>query len=913
MTNFSRKTLFIFLFLLLVALLIIIPTTQAQGPSATPEPAGIQGQASTERAVAPYPGVYIFLDRGDASPQDYPFLTGGNMTFFWRDIEISDQVFDWSVVDDWLNSQASMGKAANVGFSVYDGRCCGGSAMPPWMTWEHEESVVRCDAMKWAIPRYWDPYYLTQYAEFIQAFADRYDNDPRIAWVELGTGIFGEAKPSDTSDFECMINAGLTPEMWMTVSMDIMDIFANAFKNTPLLYQYAPLYLYRPPAPTPQVGSVAQRRVLTDYAASLGIGLKHNGLKPDMDFALVDNPDKSYYKAGSWDPIYTWWPKVPIGWESYATQTCLDPITGEQSADITMWCVYAGLAGHADYFVFSKDLVTDPGRAPWLAFAQHYLGATVDATDSVWTALRETEFNFYPARGNFSFWLYQNDAVPGGETVPEWNVTAAKEGRYTRRTNIQGGNPNMYFDVDNAWMYRNENAVVTIEVIYLDKGRDAWSLYYDARDDAEKLAGTVHKTGTGQWLTKTFILPDAFFSDRLPGGGDHPGSDFYLASDDFDDTFHRVRVLRDDIAATPTPPSIVTVTPTATPGPDAPTPTLAPSYRLLRQGYQGYSGAEDAWIGTWCAGNADTDGDKNHGQEQILAVRANGDPAFQSICNALIRMDTTRIPRGSTIVEAKLVVKGVKQSNAARLYINAFDLSTRWYENQATWFQARNGAPWQQPGAEGPADHPDLPWDMGYLAGPAEGEHNGWASALITPLVQRWVDHPETNFGVILRPFANKVEWWLASSEYPTELYRPQLEILYYPPGEVPATATPTPTLPPTPTPVPGTGVIQGVVYNDRLGTSDPAYNPGISDVQLQLESQETGVITATLSNRRGDYAFINIQPGHYLLRETQPVGWSQAHPADSVLLAIQPDQDIAINFGHFALAQRFWMPMVYK
>jgi hypothetical protein len=577
-----------------------------------------------------------------------------------------------------------------------------------------------------------------------------------------------------------------------------------------------------------------------------------------------------------------------------------------------MWCIYAGLAGHADYFVFSRDLVTDQDRAPYLTFAQHYLGADISKTDSVWTALRETEFSYFPPRGNYSFWLYQNDEVIGGRTTPEWNVTSAKEGRYTRRTNSQNGNPNMYFDVDNAWMYGNQNAAITIEVIYLDRGRDTWSLYYDAQSAPEKLAGTVHKTDTGQWLTQTFTLTDALFNDRLPGGGDHPGSDFYIASNDSDDYFHRVRVFRDDVAPTPTPASIVTPTPTATPGPIDPTPTPDPIYKLLQEGHRGYSGTEDAWIGTWCAGFNDTDGHRNHGAENILALRANGDPPHESVCSALIRFDLSPIPRGSKIVEAKLTVKGVWRSNYARLYANAFDLRQRWREDQATWFDARNGVPWDQPGAEGPGDRPAIPWDTSYMGSDPAQPNQGWYDIYLTPIVQKWVDHPETNFGVMLRPFANKVEYWLASSEYANANYRPKLEIRYYPPGGIPPTATPTVTPLPTPTPVPDTGVIRGVVFHDRLGTGSPVYNPGIAQVTIRLESQASGKATETATDHRGRYSFINIAPGSYVLREIQPTGWSEAQPADSVLLQVQPNQIYEINFGHQALSERFWMPMIF-
>jgi hypothetical protein len=455
------------------------------------------------------------------------------MTFIWADIEIARDVYDWSGVDQWLEEESRLGKPAGIGFSVYDGRCCGGNRAPRWLTWEDENTVVRCDAMNWAIPRYWNPTFLAAYRDYINAFAARYDGDPRLAWIEMGTGIFGEAKPADTDDWACLLDAGLSEQLWIDTSKEIMGYFAAAFQQTPILYQFAPIY-------NPESNSVRQRRELTDYAAGLGIGLKHNGLTPDYNFTTVDDPAKSYYKAGHWDPFFTWWRQVPTGWESYATQRCVDYVTGEISAGITLWCVYAGLNAHADYFVFSKDLVTDPLRADYLEFAHKYLGAELSDTDSVWVALREHEplpGDWFPPRGNYSFGLYQNDDVPGGRSVPEWNVTTAPEGRYTRRTDRKSGNLNLYFDVEDNWLYQGNSSEVQIEVIYLDAGTDTWSLYYDALDTPEKLAGTIRKTDSDQWRTFTFQLHDAYFGNRLPGGGEHPGSDFYLASNDFDDTF----------------------------------------------------------------------------------------------------------------------------------------------------------------------------------------------------------------------------------------------------------------------------------------------------------------------------------------------------------------------------------------
>lgn len=920
--------------LLLVAILVLIPSsaTNSLAPAATPTP------TSSPHAKGPYPGIYVFLDNEHVDPAIYPEVTGGNMTFIWADIEVARDVYDWSIVDEWLEKESRLGKPTGIGFSLYDGRCCGGNRSPRWLFWEDESTVVRCDAMNWSIPRYWNPTFLATYRDYINAFAARYDGDPRIAWIEMGTGIFGEAKPADVGDWDCLLNAGLSEQLWIDTSKQIMEYFATAFEQTPVLYQFAPIY-------NPESNSIRQRRELTDYAANLGIGLKHNGLTPDHNFTTVDDPAKSYYKAGHWDPFFTWWRQVPTAWESYATQRCVDYVTGEISAGITMWCVYAGLNARADYFVFSKDLVTDPTRAVYLEFARKYLGAELSDTDSVWVALREHEplpGDWFPPRGNYSFGLYQNDAVPGGRSVPEWNVTTAAEGRYTRRTDRKSGNLNLYFDVDDAWFYQGTSPNVQVEVIYLDQGTDTWSLYYDALDTPEKLAGTVRKTDSGNWLTYTFQLNDAYFGNRLPGGGDFSGSDFYLASNDFDDTFHRVRVIRNDVPPTPTPPPIVTATPTP-----IPSTSTAPLKLRLREGVDGYYGVEDTWIGAYCIDPPDS-GTVPHGSLPTLGLRASGSdggPAFSDVCNTLIKFDVSRIPAGSLIVDAKLIVKGVAQSNAARLYFNVFDSYKPWSEAQATWYQAYDGVPWGAPGADSLADHPELPVDTGVLSGPAEVW--GWGSAHITPLVQRWLDNPNSNHGVILRPYGNYVGWDLASSEYGVVNHRPALEIEYYPPGGIPtatptptltptptstpvptATSTPTPTLTPTatatptftPTPTPSTGGVEGWVYFDLNADQHLQDEPGIADVRIILENSIGEVLAETLTDSSGYFRFFDLNPGVYILREVPPAGWAPPQPDDQWAMMISANYVYQIYFAHQPLPTatptpdtRLWLPLYQR
>ncbi len=102
---------------------------------------------------------------------------------------------------------------------------------------------------------------------------------------------------------------------------------------------------------------------------------------------------------------------------------------------------------------------------------------------------------------------------------------AQSEGRFTRRTDQATGNANMYFDIDDPYVYVGAN-LATITVTYYDQGADRWELHYDSITDNDKLAGTVRKQNTLTWRKQTFELPDAEFANGLPGGGSHSGSDF---------------------------------------------------------------------------------------------------------------------------------------------------------------------------------------------------------------------------------------------------------------------------------------------------------------------------------------------------------------------------------------------------
>ena len=500
------------------------------------------------------PGVYVFYDYENLDPRIYP-IVGGHVTPEWKYFEGVQGIYDWTWLDVWMANEAALGKAIGIGLDVYDGTCCGGNGVPDYVYRMYPSSKLVCNGQ--TIPKYWDAGYQQEYGRFIEAFGQKYNGDPRVGFIEVGVGIYGETSPAEETFHSCLIAAGLTSNIWIDYAKWVVDTYKAAFPNTQLLIEYAPFFLAR-----------RERREITDYAAAHGVGLKHSGLKPENGGdAIIDDPNSASYGTGQFDPMLKWGNQVPLGFEGYETHN----MTGLTA---TTWGIYNGLDKHPDYLVLDTGLVKDPARWDLLRFVNAHVNRTITNTPSIWVAMRETEYTWFPQRGNFQFWLYQNDSVVGGKTVPLWNIGTAPEGRYTRRTDQASGNPYMFLNVDDGYINGGTNHV-TITVTYFDQGTDTWELQYDSTTSSTKSAGVVSKTNSGTWKKRTFDIADARFANRQPGGGKYSGSDFRIWSrGDGDELIHYVQVISQD-RVFPTPTSTWTPwpSPTHTPRPNT-TPTV---------------------------------------------------------------------------------------------------------------------------------------------------------------------------------------------------------------------------------------------------------------------------------------------------------------------------------------------------
>ncbi|OQC18202.1 MAG: hypothetical protein BWX72_00181 [Firmicutes bacterium ADurb.Bin080] len=114
-------------------------------------------------------------------------------TFAWRDIEPQKGVYNWSRLEQgWGDVQKT---EKRVGFRI--AACIPGSEQNDIPQWLIDEGVsmrpYSIDGHQGFAPDWDDTVFLAAHHDFITALGSRYDQDPRVAWIDIGSyGFWGE-------------------------------------------------------------------------------------------------------------------------------------------------------------------------------------------------------------------------------------------------------------------------------------------------------------------------------------------------------------------------------------------------------------------------------------------------------------------------------------------------------------------------------------------------------------------------------------------------------------------------------------------------------------------------------------------------------------------------------------------------
>ncbi len=812
-------------------------TTVAILPSATKPVAG--SESAPNEPIEPFAGLpdgmYVAYDQGRLSANELDYARGSHVFISWRRIEDNPRgYYDWSWIDEPL-AKLAPGKKAIIRLVP---RCrdvassLGGlrDACTPMWTLNYDPIIEKdapCNAPSRRI-NFLNTVVKQGLIDLIQAMGDRYRDDDRIAAVEIGIGYGGEPVPwPHSSVVVCDVDAqreaylsrseyALPARAWSQYHKDIIGAYVDAFQGKKQLLTIINSYY-----------AERYRADVIRYAVNHGVGLVITSLRSDYNanrgsgnhvcyWGFITEPgfDNDSETANAayitqWAPLVANKGRVPIGMEFNNRHDITGRIPPAGEA-FTRWSMLNALDKGADYVLPFNDAKEVPGNVRhkdvW-RFFNRYAGRNARNTPDVWIAFRSSwkERAWCPDVYDYSWYLRSElETLPYADAESQdrvdiidfatgaFDIGPKTDWRYYYSRTTADVWPVFNLDIDDAFLYGGVNDVV-VAVTYFDHDRGGkWALYYDSAS-GEKLAGEVSLTGSNTWKTATFELPDARFANGLPpfsADSRAPGFDLRLdRADAIDDLFNMVSVSPKGGTPSPTP----TPTPTSTP---------RPSERTMRfqQGLDGYRGVVDTYINAWRPDSA-------FSRKSVLAIRV------ENVMSSLLHFDMRQAPAGSKVLEATLHLKRV-DPRIPTVHLDIFALRRPWNES-ATYRMATEKEAWQKQGALGPMDVDPEPLNDKSVTVPPDGV----AEFDLTDIVQKWIDDPTQNYGVIIRgkSDANK-QYSFGSSDARKLAQRPYLEVRFLLPAPQPTpsptttatasptpshTATPTQTPNPTPTPTP--------------------------------------------------------------------------------------------------------------
>jgi hypothetical protein len=217
---------------------------------------------------------------------DYPGLTVIYLRIPWSYIEPEEGKFNWAVVDTPAQRWIAKGKQIAFRFS------CSESwmryATPEWVekagakgyNFQPGKGVVE-DGPFWE-PDYNDPVFLEKLDHFLEAAASRYDGNPEVAFIDVGSfGVWGEGHTFSSTRLKYPAS---------TVNKHI-DLHVKHFKHTLL-------------AANDDFSSQAEETI--DYAREKGLTLRDDSI-------LVQGGENAYFHA---EMAQAFWPDLPVVLES---------------------------------------------------------------------------------------------------------------------------------------------------------------------------------------------------------------------------------------------------------------------------------------------------------------------------------------------------------------------------------------------------------------------------------------------------------------------------------------------------------------------------------------------------------------------------------------------------------------------
>ena len=199
----------------------------------------------------------------------------------WKDIETSDNVYNWALIDNQITAAQSYGKKISLAVG-------GGLNSPGWLYSLGVQSISYTVPFSGTIPIPWDATFLTKWTEFITELGNRYANDTTIQLVYMTN--------SSTNGFEMQLPFNPTPSYTSIAYTDqkiidswlqVIDAFDSSFPNHYLTNDFHPVNSSN--AVADSIYAYAKLNIGNRYGANGWWWTQNNTTVYPSQFAILQN------------------------------------------------------------------------------------------------------------------------------------------------------------------------------------------------------------------------------------------------------------------------------------------------------------------------------------------------------------------------------------------------------------------------------------------------------------------------------------------------------------------------------------------------------------------------------------------------------------------------------------------------
>ncbi|MFZ4715879.1 MAG: DUF4832 domain-containing protein [Bacteriovoracaceae bacterium] len=220
--------------------------TVTPSPSPTPSPTATPVQEritvvpakSSEVLANPFKGYVYYLDGAPDTTTIPLTLVYDDVT--WRQLEPTKGQFDWNSFEQGWSKQVSLGRKIGFRFKMADPWISPANDVPDWLISAGVPMrSYSIDGGSGKAPDWDNEILLTEHTRVLKALGARYNNDPRIAFVDVGSyGIWGEwhvwmneKLAATNASKQRMLNDYLTnfPNKELVIAFD--DSFATKYQT----------------------------------------------------------------------------------------------------------------------------------------------------------------------------------------------------------------------------------------------------------------------------------------------------------------------------------------------------------------------------------------------------------------------------------------------------------------------------------------------------------------------------------------------------------------------------------------------------------------------------------------------------------------------------------------------------------